>query len=798
MRSSLTRFTIIVTFLLLAPLLFVSANEPQKTLLLIDANITPRIVVPAVPTETEEYAAGELAAYLGKITGKMPAVISSDAPPTAEGSPLIILGNHPLNADLEPQKLGIEESLISVEPGRLRITGGFLPPLPLANGNSFVRERGTLYGVYHFLNDLGVHWYRPDPWGEHVPQLAKIELPQGRRSFKPVYKYRMSTNLYTSSREQTAEQAQWGVQWALRNFINVNLAAGSKRGGTYAVRIQHNYNNLLSPRKYFKTNPEYFALIDGQRSAKGQPCLGNPKVQQIMADAAIDLARRNPHFETISVEPNDGAQFWCECELCRALDDPTLKARNGGVARLGNASMTNRVAFVNNFIAKRLGEEVPGMRVAWYAYLGHSEVPTKVTALEPNIYVAPTTMAAAYGNYSRLLHDPKAAGNANFLELLEGWGKHTGLVTREYWAGTYWYGPTPMQTVLKDRLTQYRKYNVQGVINESSPSWGPHVDLFYFLARLQWNPDLDMDKELEQFCRNYYGPAAKPMQEYYRVLEEGSLKGPAWHFLGRFIDRLFTDDELIERMTGHITEAQKLVQGQPVYERRFKGAWAGYEVARLRNQLERYKRANNPAQALATWHEMERFITSDTTGEWFNAGPRAFRVTWRVLAEQIGIKALQNQLTTLKATPGARISQNLSEGWKFDTDPQSDGLARGVQGVAFADANWPVVHTNSPWQDQGHNFQGTAWYRKAVQLEKKVEGKKYALFFGAVDGDAVIYVNGHKAGEHLLAGDSHGWNKDFMIDITEQVKNGENHIAIQVTKKTNVGGIFKGVLLMEL
>ncbi len=727
MRNSLTRFTIAVTLLFVAPLLLASANEAQKTLLLVNETITPRIVLPANPTETEEYAAGELATYLGKITTKTPAIISSDAPPAGEGGPLIILGNHPLNADLEPQKLGIEESLISVEPGRLRITGGFLPPLKQENGNLFVRERGTLYGVYHFLNDLGVHWYRPDPWGEHVPQLGNIELPLGRRSLKPAYKYRMSTNLYTSSREQTSEQAQWGVQWALRNFINVNLAAGSKRGGTYAVRIQHNYNNLLSPRKYFKTNPEYFALIDGQRSAKGQPCLGNLEVQRIMAEAVINLARRNPQLETISVEPNDGAQFWCECELCRALDDPNLKARNGGVARLGNASMTNRVAFVNNLIAKRLHEEVPGMRVAWYAYLGHSEVPTKVTDFQPNIYVAPTTMAAAYGNYSKLLHDSQAGGNANFLGLLEGWGKKTALVTREYWAGTYWYGPTPMQTVLKDRLTQYRKYNVQGIINESSPSWGPHVDLFYFLARLQWNPDLDMEKELEQFCRNYYGPAAKPMQEYYRVLEEGSLKGPAWYFLGRFIDRLFTDDELIERMTVHINEAQKLVQGQPVYERRFKGAWAGYEVARMRNLIERHKRDKQPAQALAVWQELEKFITSDTTGEWFNAGPRAFAVTWRVLAEQVGIKALQKQVDTLKKTPAARISQNLSEGWNFGLAPSPGGAAPSLSNIGFS-GEWPTVHTSSTWQDQGYDFKGKVWYCKTLQLDKKTAGKQYALF----------------------------------------------------------------------
>jgi len=369
----------------------------------------------------------------------------------------------------------LEESVISVEENRIRIVGGALPPVTDAKRNVYARDRGTLYGVYHFLNSLGVRWYRPEPWGEHVPQLKTVELPLGKSTFKPVYKYRNSTVLYRWYPDQTKEQSTMTVQWAVRNFISTN-ARNAQSGGSYGVQVQHNYAFLLPSWKYFKEHPEYYALVKGTRNPKGQPCLGNPEVQQIMAQRAVAFAKANPQLDVISLSPNDGSNY-CECDLCRALDDPHLLAKNGGEKRLGNASMTNRVTYVNNLIAAHVAKEAPGTKVGWYAYLGTSEVPTKVLSLEPDIYVAPTSMAAAYGDYSKLLDDSNSSGNKNFKGILEGWSKMTPLLTREYWSGGDWYGPIPMWTVIKDRLTQYRQYRVNGVINEAHPSWGTQGDL---------------------------------------------------------------------------------------------------------------------------------------------------------------------------------------------------------------------------------------------------------------------------------------------------------------------------------
>ncbi len=770
---------------------------PAKSLLLSGERVTPRIVIAPDAVESEKYAAQELSQYLGKMTGKtIPIVTSATAPTASAAAPVIILGHHPENADLQPGKLALEESVVSVEENRIRIVGGKEASVVMPDNTVLARDRGTLYGAYHFLNGLGVHWYRPEPWGEHVPQKKTVTLPIGKETFKPAYKYRHSTNIYRWFPDQTKEQADMANTWAVRNFVNTNLSAGNKRGGAYGIHISHNYSGLIHPGKYFKDHPEYFALIKGKREAAGQPCLGNPQVQDIMTQAVIAKAKANPNLDTISLSPNDGLA-WCECDLCRALDDPKLLAPNGGEARLGKASMTNRVTYVHNIIAKRLAEEVPSAKVAWYAYLSTSETPTKVTKLEPNIYASPTSMAAAYGNYSKMLDDPKAGGNANFLSILKGWSAMAPLITREYWSGGCWYGPLPMLTILQDRLQQYRKYRVDGTINETHPSWGSQTDLHYFLTQLLWNPDINLEKELEEFCQNYYGPAAKPMLEYHRLLEKASLNGPDWYYSGRFVDRLFVDEKLVEQMGRLINQAKPLVEGQEPYARRFHGAWAGYEVVRVRNQVEKYKRDKKPIQAVAAWEELEKFVMSDTTGELFDSGPVMSRVIWGVMSDQAGMKGMRNQIATLKANPGAALLQNLSEEWKFSTDPEKQGVAKGVTSPTFNDSKWATLTANGTWQDQGFSYLGTAWYRKAFTLSKKEENAKYSLFFGAVDGDAIIYLNGKEVGKHLLDPTGDGWNDDFMIDITDTLQPGKNTVVVQVTKNMSVAGIHKGVVLMK-
>jgi hypothetical protein len=780
------------------------AADKKPILTLIDANITPRILVAPSATESEKYAALELAQYLGKMSGKaIEPITSDDSLESSAASPLIVVGHHPLNQDLQPGQLELEESVISIEPNRVRIVGGKQEPIASTVRNqkvTFVRDRGTLYGVYNFLDDLGVRWYRPDPWGEYVPQKNEIVLEQGRTVDRPAFKYRMGANLYRWWTDQTPEQREWIARWIARNRINTesNPTRLDWAGGKYGVRAVHSHFSYLSPGKFFKDHPEYFALIDGKRVNNKQLCLSNPTVEKIVGNAIVAMAKREPHIDFFPLDPNDGMGY-CECEPCRAMDDPNLLARNGRDKRLGNASMSNRVNIFNNKIAKRLAEEVPGKGAVWLAYLTFSEVPTKITKFEPNALVAPASIAAAYGDYSKLLNDPTSSGNVNLKELYEGYSK-TGakMGAHEYWLGGWWYGPMPLLTVMKDRLTNYRKYGVEWVYSETHSSWGPHGLITYMYARLLWNPDLDIEKELEEYCRNFYGPAAAPMLEYHRMLEKASLEGKPWFHLGVRLGNLFMNDTLVERMGTLMDQATTAVKGQQPYERRVNGDWAGYEVVRRFNLAMKYKSQNDALKAISTWDELEAFLTSPESIEIFDSGPYFFPLSWKYQSNAYGITALRRQIDSLKKNPGSKTLMNLDEDWKFSPDPQKQGEKRGVHKPEFNDQTWPLVKATMDWQSQGHSYQGTAWYRKKMNIAQKEQGKKYLLFFGAVDGDATVFVNGEKVGEHLLGPGYANYDKEFMIDITQVLKAGDNTIVVKVTKDFAIGGITKGVSLVQM
>jgi beta-galactosidase len=65
------------------------------------------------------------------------------------------------------------------------------------------------------------------------------------------------------------------------------------------------------------------------------------------------------------------------------------------------------------------------------------------------------------------------------------------------------------------------------------------------------------------------------------------------------------------------------------------------------------------------------------------------------------------------------------------------------------------------------------WYKRIVKVEKK-DDKIYLLHFGAVDYEAIVWINGKKAGRHV------GGNTPFRFDITEFLKSGDNEISIRV------------------
>ena len=133
-------------------------------------------------------------------------------------------------------------------------------------------------------------------------------------------------------------------------------------------------------------------------------------------------------------------------------------------------------------------------------------------------------------------------------------------------------------------------------------SWGPQGLDFYMVAKLAWNPDLDVEKELNLYYRNYYGPAAGPMKAYHerlmRALEKHKYR---IHSGGRGLYLLFTP-ALVKELGEHMSSARELVKGQPLYERRLKGVWAGYEFSRRISEILVLKKRHGVLKDTPGWN----------------------------------------------------------------------------------------------------------------------------------------------------------------------------------------------------
>ena len=104
-------------------------------------------------------------------------------------------------------------------------------------------------------------------------------------------------------------------------------------------------------------------------------------------------------------------------------------------------------------------------------------------------------------------------------------------------------------------------------------------------------------------------------------------------------------------------------------------------------------------------------------------------------------------------------------------------------------------------------YEGTVWFYRKFTVEGSTlkEGRRKLLYFGAVNYDAHVYVNGHHLGHHV------GGFTPFNFDVTNQLKEGENFVIVKVDNKRhaedvptqifdwwNYGGITRDVLLVDV
>lgn len=118
----------------------------------------------------------------------------------------------------------------------------------------------------------------------------------------------------------------------------------------------------------------------------------------------------------------------------------------------------------------------------------------------------------------------------------------------------------------------------------------------------------------------------------------------------------------------------------------------------------------------------------------------------------------------------------------------------------------PALNVPGDWNSQVEKlelYEGTIWYRNKFTISPRKD-KRYFLYFGAVNYEAHVYLNGKKLGMHK------GGFTPFQFDITERLNNGENSVVVKVdnTRKKdevptintdwwNYGGITRDVFIAE-
>ncbi|MEL7118809.1 MAG: sugar-binding domain-containing protein, partial [Bacteroidota bacterium] len=78
-------------------------------------------------------------------------------------------------------------------------------------------------------------------------------------------------------------------------------------------------------------------------------------------------------------------------------------------------------------------------------------------------------------------------------------------------------------------------------------------------------------------------------------------------------------------------------------------------------------------------------------------------------------------------------------------------------------------------------YEGTVWYRKKFD-HQATAGKRYYLYFEAVNYRAKVYLNGQYIGEHI------GGFTPFQFEITDHLSAGNNTIVVKVDNKRDPDG----------
>ncbi len=277
------------------------------------------------------------------------------------------------------------------------------------------------------------------------------------------------------------------------------------------------WNEVITPEKYAKTHPEYFALLpNGKRSFErgfevntneiqtGQIplCPTHPGVQDLMFEAAEALIQKGN--ATILISPPDSYRLCqCNCERCIQLFGIEAKGWNEGIYARGKSGKLWQAYFS---ITERLRQKYPKARVVIWDY---QDTPIETVAEYPE-NVIPQLQFGKREDFDRLQGLRIPAGICALEETFTGFGI----------CGPYAPERTPehiaemARLMASNRVQWSRKDGSMGYVR------GLQAPAYYVYGRMMDDPSADWREIQQEFCESAFGNAASVMGHFFDQLHE--------------------------------------------------------------------------------------------------------------------------------------------------------------------------------------------------------------------------------------------------------------------------------------
>ena len=501
-------------------------NEVKNMTLFENGKSDYVIVYPNERTEAEEYAATTLKDYIKEISGISLPLKQEKFVNYGDGSKIISVGNTSF----------VKSAGIDVDYDEIKDDGFFIKT---AGNSVFIdggNERGTLYGVYEFLDSyLGVKFLTYDY--TYVPKLSEYKFGEINDVQVPSFPYRnfmvagynddkayMSRMRFVNEYHSVPDRFGGNIEWYKSSDCEPAHNSLAYVSTSYASRYpdMFTFKNGV-PIEICQT---YGITEDGEidESVEISPIkLAIESLKRFVANASEDIK--------FFMFGQQDIQTPCSCARC--LKDAEKYGRGGINIRFVNLLAREIRKWANDELG---GREV---NVITFAYQYSADAPVVLgddgkyspiddtVKAEDNVYIR---LATYYANNYYSLSDSRQ--NARYRTMLPSWRAVADkFLIWDYHVDYYnYFNYYPTMQTWKENLRLYKELGVKYVLMQSAQNekvnWQTNMEA-YVASKLMWNIDRDIDELADEFFTYYYGVAKDFAVEYkmnadlyYRTLFE--------------------------------------------------------------------------------------------------------------------------------------------------------------------------------------------------------------------------------------------------------------------------------------